>query len=171
MGIKSLTLAIALLSLTMHVTGQQLKDSPAISNKTIIGVWQVDTDLVSSAIKANFQFYKEGKFVYNTDSYDDLNPLISISGVYKIDKKILYLKIQSTKQLTGFKVIASEPSFQFGSFQLDGGKIETIKQNDSDYSEHNIKVISDKKASQNKVIKIDSDKYYKVSDNPDKFSK
>ncbi|WP_209143478.1 MULTISPECIES: hypothetical protein [Niastella] len=164
-------MAIVLWFVTMQVKSQQLTDSPAISNNTIVGVWQANTDVVASALKVNFQFFKDGRFIYNTDSYNALNPLISIIGVYKIEKNILYLKIQSTKQLTGFKIAASEPAFQFGSFQIDGGKITTIKQNDTDYDEHEIKAMADKKAPKKKVIKIDSETYYKVSDNPDKFSK
>ena len=169
--IRALSLAIALMLLITQVKGQQLKDSSVVSNKTIIGVWQAGTALVSSALKANFQFYKEGKFVYNTDSYDDLNPLKSITGVYKIEKNTLYLKIKETKQVTGFKVVESEPSFQFGSFRIDGGKVEIIKQNDSTYSEHSINVDTDKKVPQKKAIKIDGEVYYKVAGNSDEHSR
>lgn len=162
--INSLSLAIVLMLLMAHVSGQQLKDTPVISNKTIVGVWQAGTAVVGSALHANFQFYKEGKFVYNKNSYDDLNPLISITGVYKIEKNTLYLKIRTIKQITGYKVIETSPAWQFGSFAIDGGKVQTIKQNDSTYSWHEMKVVTGKKT---KAIKIDNEVYYKVSGNPD----
>jgi len=34
----------------------------------------------------------------------------------------------ATRQLTGFKVVASDPGFQFGAFQLAGGKMVTSRQ-------------------------------------------
>jgi hypothetical protein len=136
----------------------------------LIGVWQINSEIVGSGLNAYFQFYPKGKFIYNTNGYDELNPLRSISGEYKIDHNILYLKIREYKHLAGYKIVESSPAFQFGHFILDGGKVVISKQIDSSYSEHEVKITKSKKVALKKCISIDSEIYFKVAENPDKFN-
>ena len=157
------------LIITTPCFSQQTNDS-AINQSDIVGVWQIRSSVVSSALQANFRFFKTGKFIYNLDNYNDLNPIYSISGLYKIDKNILYLKIEQINQLTGFKVVESNPAFQFGPFILDGGKVFTVQQNDSAFSEHLIHIMKNKKTT-DKGISIDADNYFMLSSDPNKFSK
>ncbi len=151
------------------ILAQQPNDS-TISQTEIIGVWQINSSLVTSTLQANFQFFKTGKFVFNINGYDDLNPIYNISGSYKIERGILYLKIQQFRELVGFKIAESSPAFQFGSFVLEGGKIVTVKQTDTTFVEHEINVVNNPKASA-KCITIDNTKYYKLSSDPNKFTK
>ncbi|HSZ86579.1 MAG TPA: hypothetical protein VK787_11140 [Puia sp.] len=101
---------------------QQTTDS-TVKQSEIVGVWQVNSSIVGAGLDAYFQFYKSGKFIYNLNGHINLNPLYNISGVYKIENNILYLKIQQFKQLTEFKIVESNLGFQFGPFIINGGKL------------------------------------------------
>jgi hypothetical protein len=148
---------------------QQTNDT-TINQSEIIGVWQVKSNTISSTLFANFQFFKTGKFIYNVNGYDDLNPVYNVSGSFKVEKTILYLKIEQFKQLIGFKIVESNPGFQFGSFVLDGGKLVTVKQSNSSFTEYDLEVGKDLK-SHSKYILIDNEKYFKLTSDPSKFNK
>ncbi len=59
------------------------KNDSVVSQNQLIGVWQVGSDVVSSTLQANFQFYKTGRYIYNFNGYAELNPIFSITGNYK----------------------------------------------------------------------------------------
>jgi hypothetical protein len=151
-----------------QATAQQTKDTITLRSE-IIGIWQAKTSVISSALHENFQFFKTGKFIFNTDSYDDLNPLISISGHYIIENKILKLKITQIKQRVGFKILEADLGFQRGPFQIKGGKIVATAQKDTDYSEHEFEFVVAPNTSDKKSIKIDEEQYFRLSDNPNRF--
>ena len=144
---------------------QQINGPSTINQYDLVGIWQANSSVVSSTLQANFQFLKSGKFIFNVNGYSDLNPIQNISGTYKIEQGRLYLKIDQYKELRNFNITESSPAFQFGSFVLEGGKIVAIKQNDSTYYEHDVKIIS------NKCVLIDNQKYFKLSSDPLKFYK
>src|SRR5579885_2495424 len=87
MKYRVLILMLCIFSLSLESKGQS-KDTSSIGEHDIIGIWQVNTAVISSTLHANFQFFKNGRFVYNTDTYDDLNPIISIYGTYHVQKRI-----------------------------------------------------------------------------------
>jgi|SRR5579872_4678520 len=160
---KSAFLTTCLIALfAMPAVGQSLTVAQ------LKGVWQQSTGTVTAALHANFQFYDDGRFVYNRDSYDELNPLISIGGQYFPGKNTLGLKVLKIKLLEKFKIIESNPGVQFDPFQMKGGEIVTIDQHDSAFTGHQL-TVSKSKSGQLK-IQIDSDTYFKISDDPDKFS-
>src|SRR5262249_30856575 len=136
----------------------------------LVGVWQSKTPVISSTLQANFQFYANGKFVYNVSGYADLNPLYNVSGSYKLADSIIGLKIEQYKVLSGFKVQAADHGFEFGSFDLDSGKVVTVMQNNSTYDEHTFSVVRSSKIKFKNCIEIDSDKYYKISNNPAQYN-
>src|SRR5690242_18226066 len=74
------------------------------SIKDLIGVWQVNSPVISSAYQATFQFYANGKFVYNVSGYADLNPLSNVSGSYRLTDSAVSLKIEEYSILSGFKI-------------------------------------------------------------------
>ena len=149
---------------------QMQKDS-LVKQGQLVGVWQVGSNVVSSTLQANFRFYKSGKYIYNVSGYADLNPLYSISGNYKLQNGALLLNVVSYKKLDGFKIVESSPGFQSGVFVLDGGKIVTITQTDSSYNEHQLQFVKGKKEPNYSIISIDNEKYYKVTDDPNRFVK
>lgn len=152
--------------ITFLLCAQQKQTSILINQNELIGVWQKNTSLITSGLEAFFRFYRSGKFIYNRSSYDELNPLLSIYGNYKlVDSNALGLKVDSSKQLIGYQIIAASSGFQFGTFVLFGGKMVTTPQKGTGYEFHDISVY--RKGKQIKCIVIDNDKYYKLSNNPD----
>ena len=136
----------------------------------IVGIWQYKTAEVSSALLENFQFFNNGNFIFNTNSYNDLNPLRSISGSYILQNNILKLKVIQVRQRVGYKILEADHGFQSEPFQIKGGNIFIIEQNDTEYSEHEIKFIVTPKGSVIKSIKIDEELYFKLSADPNKFT-
>lgn len=157
-------ISFCLMSFTL--CAQQKQKPVLLTQNELVGIWQVNTPVVGSGLGAYFQFYKNGRFIYNTSGYDDLNPLCNIFGSYKlIDGNALGLKVDSSKQLIDAQIIAESPGFQFGTFVLDGGKVVTFPQKGTGYEFHDVSIRS--KGRQIKCIVIDNDKYYKLSNNPD----
>jgi hypothetical protein len=151
----------ATLNSSTQIRAQQPKPS-AVAKVDLAGVWQLGSSIVGSGLRANFQFFKTGKFIYN--NADELNPLAGIIGTYYVDSNTLYLKVLQIKQVAGYKIVASEPSFQFGPFHMEGGKAEIVDQKDSEFSNHQFTVL---KTTPKKVVLIDNDKYYKISNDPE----
>lgn len=151
-------------------TYAQKSDSTKSSELNIVGIWQLHTNEISSALHETFQFFKNGKFVYNLSNYDDLNPLSSISGTYILEKNLLKLKIMQIKLRVRFKIAEADHGFQSGPFQLIEGKFITIQQNDLDYSEHEFELVKELKKTLKVAVKIDEDLYFKLSDDPNKFT-
>lgn len=164
-----LTIFTSLFYLSSAALSQDRKDSLFVSQRDLVGVWPVNTHLVTSSLKAHFRFFKDGTFIYNTDEYNNLNLLRSLSGKYNIKKNQLSLSIESVKQLTNFIVTESGPAFQFGPFQLTGGKIMVTKQKDSSFAVHKVSIISKSKSPRRMIIKIDADKYFKISGDPNEI--
>jgi len=141
----------------------QSTDTEIINKSDLIGTWQVNSTVTGSGLRANFRFFKDSRFIYTNDNGDYINPLISIHGIYQIEGKLLKLKVDSIEVLTGFKVVESDPGYQFGPFQMEGGEKKLYKQNGSAYVGHTYSYFKTK--SQVKLI-IDSAPYYRVSNNP-----
>jgi hypothetical protein len=137
-----------------------------VTFKNLLGTWQANTPVVSSTLHSSFKFFPDGKFIYSTDGYDDLNPIKSIEGIFKINGNILYLKIQAVVKVTGCKIGASDPGVQFGPFQLSGGKLTKIKQEDTEFSDHVIEEPANVKEQQ-AVVMIDATQYYKLKNTED----
>ena len=76
---------------------------------------------------------------------------------------------EDTRQRVGFKILEADLGFQRGPFQIKGGKIITIAQKDTDYSEHEFEFVAAPKISDKKSIKIDEEQYFRLSDNPNSF--
>jgi hypothetical protein len=157
-------LFLVLIICALQSEAQAKTDS--LSKADIVGVWQMNSGLVASALHENFQFLNNGTFIYNTDEYDDLNPLKSIYGVYKLHGNKLSLRVDSIWQLAGFRIADSDPGFEIGTFQLNGGTMKMTKQKDASFGDHIVEIV-DKKTK--KAITIDSGKYFKIASNPFKY--
>lgn len=139
-----------------------------ITNHDLSGTWQIDNKTVGDALKKNFRFYENGTFILNFSEYNDLARIKSVKGKYSIgtDNSNLYLTIESRQELVGGHLEPGSPGFQSNEFVLQGAKLITIEQSDSESKEPYS--LSDCGCNKGEItcIKIEGNKYYKVSANP-----
>jgi hypothetical protein len=165
---KAILLIISFYCISLICFSQQRIDSN-FNKVDLIGVWQSKSQKVASALKANFRFFNDGRFVYTTDQFDDLNPLKAVNGFFKVGDARLFLRITDYKILSDFQIVESNPGFQFGSFDLDGGNFKVVRQNDTSYSTHSIEMPKIQNKKNTTTVIIDNIKYFKVSSDPLKF--
>jgi hypothetical protein len=149
------------------IFAQQKADSLiVISKKDIVGVWQEGSPSVGAGYGTYFQFYKDGRFIYNTSGYDQTHILYNIYGKYRLEGNALLLKVKYRKELRDADVAQTESAMESGLFKFEGGKAVTIQQKDT--TEMYFNLTKDAKKYNKICIKIENDKYYKVESNPDK---
>lgn len=129
---------------------------------SIVGIWQVNSSKVGSALHDYYQFYNDGTFTYNFDQYDDTKRVMSISGRYKASPEWITFTVLSRKELTEGEIVRGSPGFQKG-WVLDEAKQVTFNENYTETVEFSVCDSSIKF----RCIKIANEKFYKLSDNPD----
>ena len=99
----------------------------SVNNKNIIGIWQAETNEVSSNYHDTYRFYKNNKFAFEPSQYDGLKRIVQIAGTYKIhDAKIVFY-VHSIQELVGNKIERSMITTLSDSWAIDGGKLVTKK--------------------------------------------
>ena len=76
----------------------------------------MDKIIIHLQLRESFRFYNNGRFIYSKSTFDELNPIISFSGKYVIEKTNLKLRVDSVKQLEGYEIVETDPGVQFGVF-------------------------------------------------------
>jgi hypothetical protein len=163
-------LILSCFSLFYFVTLAQNADS-TIRQRQLIGVWQINNAIVGDALRENFQFFPDGKFVLNFSQYDDAQRVLALRGHYRLEGGLLFMTVESRDEIIGGYFTKGSPGFQRSAFVLEGGKVETITQIDSAGFKDPFVVINCKIAKSGKImgIQIDHNKYYKLSENPEAF--
>ena len=96
-------------------------------NKNIIGIWQAETNEVSSGYLDTYRFYENNKFAFEPSQYDGLKRIVQIAGTYKIDNAKIVFYVHSIKELVGNKIERSMITTLSDSWAIDGGKLVTKK--------------------------------------------
>lgn len=135
-----------------------------ITPSSIIGVWQVSTVKTGSALLAHYQFFKNGKFVYNFNAYDDRSRIISAEGTYKLIGNNLLLYIKSRTELTGGELVQGSLGFQQEEIVLSGTKTIKVPQISKEPIELTIEPCNNKNVI--KCMKLQNNVYYQISKNP-----
>jgi len=148
---------------------------PAISRQQLIGVWQEGSPSVGDALKKNLQFFADGHFVLNFSQYDDIATVRALGGKYKLDSSGLYLIAEYRKEIVGGTYEKGNPGVDKDEFVLNGGKLTTIRQKPDSDSYVDPYIISpcknEKRTPGHPCILINSNTYYKLSDNPELYDK
>ena len=166
--IKLVRLSAAFLFLILigSVVSAQKVDT-TISQQQMVGVWQINTARVGDALLKNFRFFNDGKFVLNFDSYDDAKRVLSLSGHYRLEKNKLFMTVESRREIVGGDFAKGSPGFQRDEFVLEGGKEEVITQKGASSGlDPFLIAICGTKGGEINCIKIDNNKYYKLSGDP-----
>lgn len=134
-------------------------------SNNFVGTWQINSGIVGSALHENYRFYENGNFIYNFDSYDDAKRIISVSGTYMVNSDTLVFKIIQRTEIIGGIIIKGSEGYQNG-WVLFGGEIKTFIQENS-IPEVTIWNITENNNNKSLILKIDSDIYYKISNDPE----
>lgn len=157
--------------LLLNLIGFGQKADSTIIQQKLIGVWQINSATVGSALQENFQFFPDGRFDFNFSEYDDAQRLLGLQGHYHLKDGYLFMTVDSRVEITGGYFTKGSPGFQRDEFVLEGGKVETIRQTDSLGGKDPFIISVCKLSKSGKIIgiQIDNNKYYKLSDNPSAF--
>jgi hypothetical protein len=167
---KVLIVGIALL---LYLAGFAQRTDSTITQQKLIGVWQINSATLGSALQENFQFFPDGKFDFNFSEYDDAQRILALQGHYHLKDGYLYMTVESRVEITGGYYTKGSPGFQRAEFVLEGGKVETVRQIDSSGGKDPFIISVCKISKTGKImgIQIDNNKYFKLSDNPSAFRK
>jgi len=146
---KKIILLVCGICLTQIVLGQ--------IRKALIGKWQAESAEVTSMYHDSYQFFNNGKFLFNPDEYNGLNRIISISGTYRLKGDTLFLTPLFTKEIAGGYIIRSESTTLSDTWEIIGGQEKRILINKRRIQSAILKI-----ASNNKELTLDNRKFYKV---------
>jgi len=128
----------------------------------IIGIWQAETDEVSSAYHDTYRFCKNNKFVFEPSQYDGLKRIVKIAGTYKIQNAKIVFYVKSLTELIGNKIERSMITTQSDSWAIEGEKLVT-KKIISLPQEAKLEFLESIEGNKN-CLKIDGRLFYKVEE-------
>lgn len=134
----------------------------SVNNKNIIGIWQAETNEVSSGYLDTYRFYKNNKFAFEPSQYDGLKRIVQIAGTYKIHNSKIVFYVHSITELVGNKIERSMITTLSDSWAIDGGKIVTkkIKSSPQEAKFEFCESIEDNK----NCLKIDGRLFYEIEE-------
>jgi len=143
--------------------------SQFIMSDEILGVWQSESDEIAGAWLDTYQFYSDGRFVFNLNQYDEARRVNSIKGHYRLSKDTLFLKVESTIELIDGYFERNTLTSVHGSWSLAGNVIEKeIKQPVIKENYTIVKRCSEK--TKTFCMLIDGAKYFRISQNPNDYN-
>ncbi|HTI93111.1 MAG TPA: hypothetical protein VL727_21075 [Puia sp.] len=168
--------SVLLLGISTLVFGQQgANRSSGVSRQQLIGVWQEGSATVGDALRKNFQFFSDGRFVLNFSQYNDISAVRGLGGQYRLDSSGLFLIADYRKEIVGGTFEKGNPGVESEEFVLTGGKLQTIRQKPDSDSYVDPYLISpckpEKKAGGHPCVVINYNTYYKLNDNPQFYDK
>jgi len=130
------------------------------------GIWQINSSEINSGWLDSYQFYDNGKFIFNFNQNNSQNRIISFGGYYQLNDENITLFTEYSKEIIGGKLIRSLTQGGSG-WEIAGGKVEIIKYHDRIVSNLSIKKCDDSK--QIPCLYFDNVIYYKLENDPDKY--
>jgi hypothetical protein len=156
---KILALYIAL---SVNILSQEL------TNIELIGVWQKGSEIVGSGYSDCYQFYPNGKFIFNFSQSNDSRRIISIQGYYRLDKDSLITKIESRTEKIGGYIRRGFLGYE-AEWCLDSAKTKVFKQSNTKEESYRLKLFQGSVL--NFVIESREDlHYFKISSDPDSYN-
>ncbi len=145
------------------------------TKQQLIGVWQEGSANVGDALKKNIQFFADGHFVINYSQYNEISPVRSLGGSYKVKSDGLYLNAEYRKEIVGGRYEPGNPGVESEEFIITGGKLEIIKQkplSDSLLEPFSVSRCKPGKADPKHLCMfLNNSYYYKLSNNPKFYDK
>jgi hypothetical protein len=139
-----------------------------LSEKDLVGIWQAGGGGFASDWANNYQFFANGKFIFN---YNRMifngKRIVSVTGTYSISGDSIKFQVHETEELVGGKMIRGASGSE-EEWILEGAKQVTAKQAGS-AAEIAIVRQCEKDVSSLPCIFIDGRKYAKVRNNPNDY--
>ena len=143
--------------------------SQEIKYKDLFGVWQSESKEIASAWLDAYQFFADGRFVFNLNQYDEAKRVLAIKGHYRIVEDTLFFKIESTIELIGGYFVRNSLTNIHGSWSLSGDVIrKEIKHPEKTEQIAVIKRYGEEHQELNCIL-IDEVIYYKIYSNPEDY--
>jgi len=122
-------------------------DNNHTSNSILIGTWQ-DGPMVGSAFSNRYHFFSDGRFIFEYSQYDTTKTIISESGAWKVTNGVLELVIDTRDVLEGGKIV---------TWMYEIAEIKTFNVT---------KPVTDYEVLNRLTMTVGSDRYWKLSDDP-----
>ena len=140
--------------------------SQVIENKDVVGIWQFNNKNIAAGWLDNYQFFSNGKFLFNTNQNDSTKRIISIGGTYKIKDSLLTLQSTFSKEIQGGYLVRSNTAGGSG-WEIKGGKVIVIKYKYKKISSLKIEKCLNKEDIP--CILIDKRIHFKLDDDPSNY--
>ena len=134
----------------------------------LVGVWQYETSGMASGWDDSYQFFEDGKFIFNfSQMVNKGTRIIQVLGNYRFSNDTLYFVAKTTSELVGGHIKRGRPDCEW---LIEGGKRESIEEKQPIEEFALISKCKSKTESAD-CITIDGVPFYKVSSNPLDYDK
>jgi hypothetical protein len=127
----------------------------------LIGTWQIHDTLIKAGMGDTYRFYKNGSFNFDFGSFNFNARFINISGKYLIKSKTLTFEVEKMVESKGGEISFGDNETDYNSWTIVGDKYETKK-----LSNNKIFNVSYKLSQDKKILTIDDELYYRISNSP-----
>src|SRR4051812_46616697 len=98
----------------------------AQSKAKLLGKWQAESAKLTSMNFDTYSFTSKGKFVFEPNSYNGLNRIISINGSYRVKGDTLLLTPENTKEVIGGFFVRSTSTTLSDTWEIVQGKTKVV---------------------------------------------
>jgi len=152
-----------------QTTTKSLLNSPEVSKTDIVGVWQFGSPTIGAYVMENFQFSKNGKFIYNYEPEDDTRNIVQLKGTYRMEKSLLFFTVTSRKERVGGGLEAAALGTDEYLFVFNNDSTRVVRyKNPKELNP--LEILDVKKTAKSFSIHINNRVYYKLSSDPNKYS-
>jgi len=156
---RAIVLLLGLVVLAMNAASRADKAGD------MVGIWQAESEAMGAGWNDNYRFFENGHFKFNLcQKMFGLERVISINGEYRVRGDTLYLKVESTTERTGGRVVRWSPG-EVDSWNLIEANKRDIKEHGTGENRATLEKCTPSRSGL-PCIKIDGRPYYKVRDNP-----
>jgi hypothetical protein len=137
--------------------------------KELVGIWQVIPE-VASGWADTYQFFDNGKFIFNYSQMVCDNRTLDYSGTWELmSSNTLKLTIDKRTILDGGKLVPSMGSCG-SEFEIKGGEVKDIKLKDIEIQNVQLsKIATDTVHRELKTRTLDNKSFWKLDNDPTKY--
>jgi len=151
-----------------QVTTKSLLGQPGISQADIVGRWQISSPHTGDNPLENFQFFKNGTFIYNYETEDDTRNITQLKGKYRMEKNCLFFTVTSRKERIGGALETGALGTDEYLFVFDNDSTRVVRYKKPKELDP-VFILDVKKTTEFFKIKINNRIYYKLSSDPDQY--